>query len=64
MDGLHRIRRPYVTRATISMMTFSHGPRFAAHGRNGIAKQQRKKFLSRAGASDASLMHENNLIDQ
>ena len=47
-----------------SMVMFRPGPRFAAHRRNGTAYEQGKKFLARTCARDASLMHENNLIDQ
>jgi len=53
-----------VARAAISMMMLRSDTRFAAHGRNGIANEQRKKFVARTSAPDASLMHENNLIDQ
>ena len=53
-----------MTRAAIGMVTLRHDPPFAAHGRNGIANEQRKKFVARTSAPDASLMHENNLIDQ
>jgi hypothetical protein len=53
-----------VTWATIGMVTFRRDPPFAAHGRNSVAKEHGKKFVSRTSASDASLMHENNLVDQ
>jgi hypothetical protein len=46
------------------MVMFHPDPPFTAHRRNGIANEQGKKFLARTGAPDASLMHENNLIDQ
>ena len=64
MDGLHRIRRPCVTRVAIGLVTFRHDPPFAAHGRDGIAKERGKQFVSRTSATDASLMHENNLVHQ
>ena len=64
MDGPRRIRQPRVARAAIRMVMFRSDTRFAAHGRNGIANEQGKKFVARTSAPDASLMHENNLIDQ
>jgi hypothetical protein len=64
MDGPRRIRKTRVARAAINMVMLRSDTRFAAHGRNGIANEQRKKFVARTSAPDASLMHENNLIDQ
>lgn len=63
MDGPHRIRKTYVAWTAIGMVTIRH-PLFAALGRNGIANQQRKKFVARTGTSNAPLMHEDNLVDQ
>jgi hypothetical protein len=53
-----------VARAAISMVMFRPGPPFPAHGRNGIANEQGKEFVAHTCTPDASLMHENNLIDQ
>jgi hypothetical protein len=64
MDRPRRIRKTRVARAAISMLVLRSDARFAAHGRNGIANEQGKKFVARTSAPDASLMHENNLIDQ
>jgi hypothetical protein len=65
MNGLSSIRRPQVVRAGISMDTSSRtDPPFAAHGGNGFANEQWKKFVARTSAPDASLVHENNLIDR
>jgi hypothetical protein len=64
MDGPRGIRKTRTERAAISVVMLRSDTRFAAHGRNGIANEQGKKFVARTSAPDAALMHENNLIDQ
>jgi hypothetical protein len=51
--------RPFGT-----VMRFGHDLPLAAHRRIRVAKQQGKNFVACTDPSDASGVHENDLVDQ